>query len=146
LCSFLRSLRKQELCEYAESLSLLPVSACHPGAYIAQTAIVAVGAIINAGSVIQPFASIGTGVMIHANAVVEHNCVLDDYVNLAPDVCLAGWISVGDGTKINTGASVIPQVRIGKYAAISAGANVIENIPDRALVASVPGIIKYISE
>lgn len=42
------------------------------------------------------------------------------------------------------GASVLPNLKIGKNVMIGAGSVVVENIPDNAVVVGIPGkIIKY---
>jgi acetyltransferase EpsM len=54
---------------------------------------------------------------------------------------------VGEGTQVGTGASIIPGVKIGKWASIGAGAVIVEDVPDFAVVVGNPGkIIKYLNE
>ena len=118
------------------------VSALHPAARIATTAVVGAGSIVNAGAVVQPFARIGIGSMIHANVVIEHDCQLGDFVNLAPGVRLAGWVAVGVGAVVYTGANVIPQRTIGAGSIVAAGATVIEDVPPGCTVVGVPARIK----
>lgn len=117
------------------------VSALHPAARIATTAVVGAGSIVNAGAVVQPFARIGIGSMIHANVVVEHDCELGDFVNLAPGVRLAGWVTVGTGAVVYTGANVIPKCAVGAGSVVAAGATVIEDVPPGCTVVGVPARI-----
>jgi len=57
---------------------------------------------------------------------------------------LAGNVEVGEGTHVGIGASVIQGVKIGKWATIGAGAVVIKDVPDFAVVVGSPArIIKY---
>ena len=113
-------------------------SAWHPAATVATSARVGPGCILNAGSVIQPLATVGRGCMIHANVIVEHDAVLGDYVNLAPGCQLAGWVRIEDGATVFTGASVTPTRRVGRGAVVGAGAAVIHDVEDGAVVAGVP--------
>lgn len=42
--------------------------------------------------------------MIHAGVVIEHDNVIDDFVNLAPGVKLSEWVNVKKGATVYTGA------------------------------------------
>ena len=116
-------------------------SIIHPRAYISELAKIGEGVIINAHATIMPFAKIGNHVMIHSNVVVEHDNVLEDYVNLAPGVTLAGYVHVKKGAYIHTGALVIPNITIGAHSIVGAGAAVIEDVPDDVTVVGVPARI-----
>ncbi|MBD3724389.1 MAG: sugar transferase [Flavobacteriaceae bacterium] len=98
---------------------------------------------------IHPTAVISKGhhCIINTGAIVEHDCLLGDYVHISPNATLGGGIKVGEGTQIGIGASVLPNLTIGKNVIVGAGAVVVENIPDNAVVVGVPGkIIKYQNE
>ena len=114
------------------------ISAVHPTSVIASNAEIGAGVIINAGAVVQPFARVGRGVMIHANAIVEHDAIVEDFANLGPGAKLAGWVQIGRGAIVYTGASVIPKVRIGAGAVVAAGAAVISDVEPATLVGGVP--------
>ncbi len=129
---------KARFVTHYEGLGYTLASAHHPAAVIATSAKVGPGCIINAGAVLQPLSSIGRGCMIHANVIVEHDTVLGDFVNLAPGCQLAGWVKVGDGATVFTGASVTPTRRIGAHAIVGAGAAVIHDVEDGAVVVGVP--------
>ena len=50
----------------------------------------------------------------------------------------------GEGTLIGAGATVTPGINIGSWALVGAGAVIIEDVPDYAVVVGNPGrIIKY---
>ena len=139
------NLHKQQLTEQVTRLGYQLVNRIHPRAVIATTAQIGEGTIINAGAVVQPYARLGRGVMIHAGVVVEHDDHIEDYVNLAPGVRLAGWVTVKQRAYVYTGASVIPSKTIGADAQVGAGAVVINDVPDRAVVVGVPArIVKYL--
>jgi acetyltransferase-like isoleucine patch superfamily enzyme len=84
--------------------------------------------------------------MLHANAVVEHDNIIEDYVNLAPGVNLAGWVTVKQGATVYTGAVAIPKVTIGRGAVVGAGAVVLRDVPDGAMVVGVPARVICIVE
>ena len=117
---------------------------------IAPSASISPFAEIGAGSVVMPQAVINAGVktgehcIINSGSVVEHDCVLGNYVHISPKAALAGHVTIGEGTQIGLGATVIQGLHIGKWATIGAGAVVIKEVPDYAVVVGNPGrIIKF---
>jgi len=130
--------RKQELAEQLKRRGFQFFTAIHPTAVIAGTARIGEGAIINPRAVIQPFARIGNHVMIHAGCIVEHDCVIDDFANLAPGAILAGWVNVGCRATLFTNCSVIPAKSIGEDAVVGAGAVVIRDVPAGQTVVGNP--------
>lgn len=129
---------KKRLDVHLRELGYRFLTLIHPRAYVSELAVVGEGVIINAHATVMPFARIGNHVMIHSNTVVEHDNVLEDYVNLAPGVTLAGYVKVREGAYIHTGAAVIPSVTIGANAVVGAGAVVIKDVPDDVTVTGTP--------
>ena len=88
---------------------------------------------------------IGKHCIINTNASVDHDCIIEDFVHIAPSATLCGNIEVGEGTIIGANATVLPNITIGKWCVIGAGAVITDDIPDYSLVVGVPGkIIKTI--
>lgn len=117
---------------------------------IAASASVSTFATLGEGTVVMPQAvinaatNVGKHCIINSRSVVEHDCVLEDYVHISPNASLAGNVWVGEGTHIGIGASVIQGIKIGKWATIGAGAVVLNDVPDYAVVVGNPGkVIKY---
>lgn len=132
------SQRKAEVFASMRRLGIPLLSAIHPRAVVARTAVLGEGVIINAGAVIQPYARLGDGVMVHATTVVEHDDTIGEFANLSPGVKLAGWVQVGAHARIFTGANVVPRVRIGDSATVGAGAVVLKDVPAGVTVVGVP--------
>ena len=129
---------KENLVKRMNKFNFKFTNAIHPSAVIATTARIEKNVIINAGAVIQPFAKIGSGVMVHAGVIVEHDCNIEDYVNLGPGATLAGWVHVKEGSYVYTNASVIPRIVIGKKSIVGAGSVVLRDVPDGLTVAGNP--------
>ena len=55
---------------------------------------------------------------------------------------VAGPIVVGDGAWIGTRVTILPGITIGRGAVVATGAVVRENVPDNAVVAGVPAVVK----
>ena len=122
---------------------LLPVIT-DPTAVVSETAVLAPGVFVGKMAVINAQASIGECAIINTAAIVEHDCVLGDFVHVAPGACLAGHVEVGPKAHIGIGAVVIEGVSIGPEAVLGAGAVAVEDIPAGCIAVGVPARpIKY---
>lgn len=111
-----------------------------PAAFVHRTARLGRGGAVFAGAVLHAFATVGDNFVAYSNAVVEHECVLGDNVYLGPNVSFCANCRVGDDTFIATGASVIAP-HTGSDVIVGAGAVVVDDVPDGAVVAGVPARI-----
>lgn len=100
-----------------------------------------VGIVVHEGTVLQPGAVIGDDVAINANVVVSHECVLGPHVFMAPGGVLAGIVTLEEGVMIGVHATVLPRLRIGRWATVGGGAVVIRDVPADATVVGNPARI-----
>ncbi len=118
--------------------------AIHPKSTVSQYAKIDIGTVVMAGVIINPDVEVGKHCILNTGAKIDHDCTIQDFVHISPNVSLAGGVYVGEGTHVGIGATVIQEIRIGKWATIGAGAVIINDIPDYAVVVGNPGrIIKY---
>jgi sugar O-acyltransferase (sialic acid O-acetyltransferase NeuD family) len=118
--------------------------AIHPRANISARSVIDKGTVVMAGTTINSGVVIGKHCIINTNASVDHDCVIGDFVHISPKVTLAGNVIVDEGSHIGIGSTVIQGKHIGKWVTIGAGAVIIEDVPDYAVVVGVPGnIIRY---
>lgn len=110
----------------------------HSFSNIAQKVFFGNGTVVLANAVVNADVIIGVNTIINTGAIVEHDCIVGSHCHIAPGVVLAGGVVVGDGTLIGIGARVLPYVKIGVNVTVGAGAVVIGDIPDNAIVAGVP--------
>lgn len=122
-------LREAKLAKLA-SLGLHPASLLHPTAVISPSAVISEGCTVLAGAVINTNASVGIGCIVNTGAVIEHDCVIGDFVNICPRAAMAGHTGIG--------CTIIDEIRVGAETIVGAGAVVIRDIPDHAVVAGVP--------
>lgn len=111
----------------------------HRTASISTWASIGEGSVVMANVVVNSCSAIGRHCIINSGAIVEHDCQLEDFVHISPNVSLAGGVKVGEGTHIGIGACVLPEIKIGKWATIGAGAVIIQDVPDGEVVVGNPG-------
>ncbi len=120
----IRAAISQTLTENGAKLATL----VHPQAVIGENVTVGEGTVIMAGAVVNPGARIGKGVILNTCCSVDHDCVIRDYAHISVGAHLCGTVSVGRGTFVGAGATVINQVTICAEATVGAGAVVVKNI------------------
>ena len=124
------------------AIGLKPITIIHPTAWIAPNAKIGLGAQIQAYTVIEAQSSLGIQCIINTKASVDHECILEDGVEIAPGATLCGQITVEENAWVCAGATVLPRLRIGKNAIVGAGAVVTKNVPNNVTVIGVPAKIK----
>lgn len=126
-----------------------------PGAIIRENVEIGDNAVIMMGAIINIGAVIGSGTMIDMGAVLGGRATVGKNCHVGAGAVLAGVIEpasakpviLEDGVLVGANAVVIEGVHVGKNAVIAAGCVVIEDVPDGAVVAGVPGkIIKMKDE
>ncbi len=113
----------------------------HPSAIIDKSVELiwdAQGAQILAGAIIQPEVKLGKCVIINTGAQVDHECVLEEGVEVGPGAVLCGLVHVEACAWIGAGATVLPRLRIGHDSIVGAGAVVTEDVPPNTVVVGVP--------
>lgn len=104
---------------------------------------------IGEGVIFSPFVTITSNAKIgrffHANiySYVAHDCVIGDYVTLAPSVSCNGHVSIGDHAYIGTGAIIKPgklgaPLVIGEGATVGMGAVVTKDVAPYSTVVGNP--------
>lgn len=119
-------------------------SAIHPSATISGFSSVGEGSMILHRAIIQAGTTLGKHVIMNTASQVDHDCMISDYVHIAPGAILCGNVIVGEGTLIGAGAVVKPGIRIGAWATVGSGAVVVKDVSDNAVVVGNPArILKY---
>jgi sugar O-acyltransferase (sialic acid O-acetyltransferase NeuD family) len=96
------------------------------------------GILVAANATINPLVKIGKGVICNTSSSIDHECILGNYVHIAPGTVLCGNVEVGDYSFIGANSVVKQGISIGKNVIIGAGSVVVKNIPDNAVVAGNP--------
>ncbi len=123
--------------------------------------------IIGSGVYIDREVIVGNRVKVQTAAQIYRGAIIEDGVFVGPSVCLtndrypravtpegrlksdADWVlgktRVRYGASLGTGAIVLPDVEVGRFAMVAAGALVAENVPDHGLVVGVPArLVAYV--
>lgn len=129
---------RQEKVDSIEKLGGLLHSMIHDQCTIATQTRIGSGTSVMAGVVLNPYVRIGKGCIINTASSIDHDCQIDDFVNIGPGVRVAGGVQIGKLTELGTGAIVIPNISIGASCIIGAGAVVTQNIPDYCVAVGVP--------
>lgn len=127
--------------EFLNKEGLEPVTLAHPTAWIAENARIGVGAQLMAGAIVAPEARIGRQCIINTRASVDHECILEDGVEVAPGATLCGIVHAEVNVWICAGATILPRIHIGADAIVGAGAVVIRDVPAGVTVVGVPAKI-----
>lgn len=125
----------------AIKLELQFISLSDRSAIVSPTVRLGKGTVIMPGTVVNAGTVIGEHAIINTSASVDHDCVIEDFVHIAPNSTLCGNVQVGEGTLFGAGAVAIPGVKIGKNCTVGAGAVVVNDVPAGATVVGNPAKI-----
>jgi sugar O-acyltransferase (sialic acid O-acetyltransferase NeuD family) len=114
----------------------------HPKTIISRFAKIGIGTIISENTIIGPFVTLGKGCRIGPNGIVCHECNLSDGVNLSPKATMGGGCNIGEKTWLCIGSTLSDHITIGNNCVVGAGAVVLKDMPDNALIIGMPAFIK----
>jgi tetrahydrodipicolinate N-acetyltransferase len=120
-----------------------------PGAIIRDQVEIGKNAVIMMGAVINIGAVVGEGTMIDMGAILGGRATVGKHSHIGAGAVLAGVVEpasatpviVEDDVLVGANAVIIEGVHIGKNAVVAAGAVVIEDVPENAVVAGCPACV-----
>jgi sugar O-acyltransferase (sialic acid O-acetyltransferase NeuD family) len=134
---------RRKVYEHLAIKNIYPINAIHTSAIIYSSATIGkYGVMISAGVIINPLSKIGNGVICNTGSIIEHDCIVEDFVHIAPGAILCGNVVVGENTFIGAGSVVKQGISIGKNVVIGAGSVIIKDIPDNATAYGNPAQLK----
>jgi sugar O-acyltransferase (sialic acid O-acetyltransferase NeuD family) len=84
---------------------------------------------------IQPFVRVGANVTLWSGNHIGHHATIEDNVFIASHVVVSGGARVGNGSFVGVNVTIRDHVTIGRQCVLGAGALVLEDQPDFAVVA-----------
>lgn len=96
------------------------------------------GNYVQEGVIVQAGVSVGDNSSIHTAAVIGHESTVGNSVFIAHAASVSGSCVIDDGAFIGTNATILPRIRIGKWATIGAGSVVTRDVPDYAVAVGNP--------
>ncbi len=81
--------------------------------------------------------------LLNKKSKYGHGCVIRSNCEIGPMAVISAYAEIGEGSLIGINALILPNVKIGKNVTISAGAVITKNIPDNAVVAGNPAVIRF---
>lgn len=84
----------------------------HETAFVSSKALVGNGSVICAGAIVGVNSKIGSHSIINTKSIVDHDCLIKDYANLAPNVTLGGGVEVGVRSFIGISTTVLHSIKI----------------------------------
>ena len=124
-----------------DGFSLLDVIA--PTAIVGDNVTIGAGAILSDFSMVTADAKIGRSFHANMYSYITHDCVVGDFVTLAPRVSVNGRVVIEGDVYIGTGATILPgnaqaPITIGKGAVIGAHALVTRDVAPGVTVVGAP--------
>jgi sugar O-acyltransferase (sialic acid O-acetyltransferase NeuD family) len=116
----------------------------HPSALHSRWVRIEEGTIVAPGVVLTCQVEIGQHVIINLHVSIGHDVKIGDYATLSPGAKIMGGAALGREVFVGTNATILENKEIGAGAVIAAGAVVTKDVPEMALVAGMPAVVKKI--
>ena len=131
--------------QYAKELGYETPNYIHPSVIISPNVTIGDGVYILLGTSIMPYTVIKDYVMISMNVGLAHHSILENGVFLSTGCNFGASIHANKYAYCGISSTIMTGIKeLGEDCLIGAGAVVIRDVPDRAVVAGVPAkVIKY---
>jgi sugar O-acyltransferase (sialic acid O-acetyltransferase NeuD family) len=121
-----------------ERRKVMPINAVHYQSYIASSAALGHGNLINVGANIGVGTTVGNHNILHAQVTLDYDVKVGDFVQIGAGSIVGAGTTIGDGAFIGTGTVIVSGITIGRNARIGAGSVVVESVGDGATVFGNP--------
>jgi len=114
------------------------VAVVHPSCNVSPYCEIGAGTVLMPGVTVNANARIGRYCILNTMCSVDHDCDLEDGVQIGPGAHLCGEVRCGENAFVATGALVLPGLGVGREAVIGAGSVVTRDVPARARLFGAP--------
>jgi len=123
-----RGIERLMLQHWLQEQGIQPITIVHRNAFVANNVVIGQGSQILAMSALCAGARLGDAVIVNTSASVDHGCIVERGVHIAPGARIAGDVHIEEHVFVGTGAVILPRIKIGRGAVIGAGAVVIRDV------------------
>jgi sugar O-acyltransferase (sialic acid O-acetyltransferase NeuD family) len=113
----------------------------HSKSTIAENCSIGSGSLICVNACINPLVDIGKFCIINTGAIIEHECLVRDFVHIGPSAVLCGNVKIGENTFIGANSVINPGIEIGSNCIIGSGSVVVKNVSNNSKLAGNPAKI-----
>jgi acetyltransferase EpsM len=110
----------------------------HPLAFIASTASMGKGNIVQHFSSVNANSTLGNHCAVNYNVTIGHDCELSDFASVMPQSCVSGFCELKERTYIGAGTILIQNTAVGKDAITGAGSVVLKDVEPNTSVVGCP--------
>ena len=121
-----------------EGHQVVPINAIHQQSYIAKSAVLGHGNLINAKASINAYARLGNFCVVNTNATIDYEATIGDFVQVGTGTIINSAVVIEDNVFIGAGAVIISGVTIRQRARIGAGSLVIAEVKAKQTVFGNP--------
>jgi len=110
------------------------ITIIHPNSIISSSVKIKEGSFVGPLSVLNFNTKIGKCCIINSGSIIEHDNLIEDFVHMAPSTATAGRVIVEELSFIGVGATILPDLKIGKASIVGAGSVVVKNVQSKETV------------
>ncbi len=81
--------------------------------------------------------------LLNKKSKYGHGCIIRSNCEVGPMATISAYADIGEESLIGINSLILPNVKIGRNVTVSAGSVITKNIPDNAVVAGNPAVIRF---
>ncbi len=123
---------------------IMPQARLGTGTSLGQNCFVASGVLIGSNCKVQNNVSLYQGVTLGDNVFLGPSCVFTNVINPRSEVERRDAYApthLGDGASVGANATILCGINVGRYAFVGAGAVVLKDVPDFAIMVGNPAVL-----
>ncbi len=129
---------RKEVVQRLERTGVDFINVVHPATFISDSVRLGRDVVVCAGTHLTPNTDVGDHVHINVNCAIGHDVVVGPYCTISALVNINGYDRLEEGVFVGAAATFIPEVSVGKWTTIGAGAVVTKDIPENVIAVGLP--------
>lgn len=130
--------KRNELFEVLKRLAFFIPSIIDYSANVSHYSTLSEGILVGKNVIINAGCEIGKGAILNTGCIIEHDCLVGDFVHVAPGTVLCGNVMIGNGSHIGANSVIRQNIRIGEGSIIGVGSVVVKDIQEHCLAFGNP--------